>query len=384
MAHEIVLLGIDYRRAPLEVREELSFNREQTLALLPQLRSLDSVREAVMLATCNRTEFYLAYEGESPVQPALELLRRVRSGARALHEDCHRFVESNDQAAHHLFRVTAGIDSQILGDTNIVTQVKEAHRIASEAKTLGAVLDRTFTEGLRAAKRARSETDIGRGASSVGGAVLRSIRRAFAEVRDLRVLVLGAGEAGRDIAGHLSKVRFAELAFSARSEEQAARMAREFRGCTKAWEDLAESLASADVLVAAASARLEILKYEPLRSIASDRSRPLLIVDAGVPRNADPSITELRNIRLLNLDDLTLEQEQALATRRAEIPRVEAILAQEMDRWRSWRRRSLGSSNTRIAAAHRHSDAATYAAEGVVIALAGQDLHRRIECRKRW
>ncbi|MBZ5672729.1 MAG: glutamyl-tRNA reductase [Acidobacteriia bacterium] len=343
MAQQIVLLGVDHRRAPVEVREELTFTREQALELLPRLVEIGGVQEALLLATCNRTEFYLAYQGESPVASILESLRTLRRHARALHEDCLRFVELDDRAAWHLFRVTAGIDSQILGDTHIVTQVKQAHRTAFEAGTLGPTLDRMVTESLRASKRTRRETAIGKGAASVGAAVLRSIRHAFPDLTQVRTLVLGGGEAGRDIAYHLSKVHLASRTFAARNPEQAAHMAREFQGCTAEWEQVRDRLADIDVLVAATSARLEILDRDSVQRFTAGRHQQLLIVDAGIPRNVDPAVAELSQVRLMNLDALDLEQEQALSARRKEVPRVEAILVQELSRWSRWRlRRSAG------------------------------------------
>lgn len=336
MPPQIVLIGVDYRRAPLDVREELSFTREQAREVLLDVANTSGAQETLLLSTCNRTEFYLAYRGNSPVSPVLETLRRIRSHARALHQDCLRFVEANDRAVEHLFRVASGIDSQILGDTNIVAQIKQAHRIAAEAGTLGPLLDRTVTESLRAAKRARRETQIGKGAASVGAAVLRSVRHVLGNTENVRVLVLGAGEAGRDIASHLSKVALASLTFAARNSQQAATMARQFKGCTLDWENISGELKSVDVLVAATTARLEILSRDLVRNLTADRQKQLLIVDAGVPRNVEPGVAELPNVRLLNLDSLCQEQQAALAARQLEVPRVEAILKKELERWRRW------------------------------------------------
>jgi len=159
----------------------------------------------------------------------------------------------------------------------------------------------------------------------------------------VRVLVLGGGEAGRDIAHHLAKARLAQLAFAARNPEQAQRMAREFQGNAIAWDRVPNQLTSVEVLVAATSARLDILDRDSVQRFTAGRNASLLIVDAGIPRNADPAVAELPRVRLLNLDSLDREQEDALAARRMEVPRVEAILAQELDRWERWWRRRAGS-----------------------------------------
>lgn len=336
MLPEIVLIGVDYRRAALDAREELSFTPEQALEILLDLKSATNEQEILLLSTCNRTEFYLAYRDDSPVSPVVVTLRRFRGHARILREDCMPFVETGDRAVEHLFRVAAGIESQILGDTHIVAQIKQAHRLAMQAGTLGPLLDRMVTESLRAAKRARRETHIGKGAASVGAAVLRSVRQVFGNIEHIRILILGAGEAGRDIASHLCKVAPASLVFAARSPDQAEMMAHEFKGRTADWENVSSELNSVDVVIAATAARLAILSSDSVRHFTAAREKQLLIIDAGVPRNADPSVAELPNVRLLNLDSLCREQEEALAARRLEIPRVEAILSIEMKRWRRW------------------------------------------------
>lgn len=336
MPTQIVLIGVDYRRATLEAREELSFSPEQGLEMLRDLAAATNAQEILLLSTCNRTEFYLAYRDGSPVSPLVTTLRKVRKHSHLLREDCMPFIETGDDAVEHLFRVAAGIESQILGDTHIVAQIKQAHRLAAQAGTLGPALDRMVTESLRAAKRARRETQIGRGAASVGAAVLRSVRQAFGNIEGIRILVLGAGEAGRDIASHLCKAASARLMFAARDWQQSSMMAREFGGVAVDWETVREQLKAVDVLVAATAARLAILGAEAVRQIIADRQRDLLIVDAGVPRNVDPEIGNLANVRLLNLDALCREQEEAVIARRSEIPKVRAILSEEMKRWQRW------------------------------------------------
>lgn len=336
MPIQIALIGVDYRRATLEAREELSFTLEQGLEMLRDLGQSTDAQEIVLLSTCNRTEFYLAYREPCPVSPLVTTLRKVRKHRRLLREDCMPFIEMGEDAVEHLFRVAAGIESQILGDTHIVAQIKQAHRLAAQAGTLGPLLDRMVTESLRAAKRARSETQIGRGAASVGAAVLRTIRHEFGNIESTRILVLGAGEAGRDIASHLCKAASGSLMFAARDSQQSSMMAREFSGCAVEWKTVPKQLKTVDVLVAATAARLAILGADAVRDVIADRQKHLLIVDAGVPRNVDPEVGELVNVRLLNLDALCREQEEALMARRSEIPRVRAILSEEIKRWQRW------------------------------------------------
>lgn len=337
MTPRIVLLGIDHRRAPLGIREELSLTGTQAMVALPKLLKGSGAREAFVLSTCNRTEFYFVHEADAPIAFALEMLMVQWPRAQALHKSYLQCVSNEAEAVAHLFRVASGIESQVLGDTHIVAQVKDAHRIADQAGTLGPILDRALTASLRAAKRARTGTAIGRGATSVGGAVLRSMRRAFADLERARVLVLGGGTAGRDIARHMSKAKLGSLAFSTRNPSQAAMFAREFHGTEVAWDDVPRELTTTDVLVAATSARLEVLSRQSVQQFVSGRSEQLLIVDTGVPRNADPAVAELPLVQLLNLDSLAREYEHAMAARREEVPKVEVILAEELVRWQRWR-----------------------------------------------
>lgn len=338
MTSNLFVVGINRHRAPLEIREELSFTRGQARELLPRLASCLGVQEALLLSTCNRTEVYGYGSPESAIPAILNTLRAARPEARALDKSYFRFVELGDDAVRHLFRVAAGIESQILGDTHIVAQVKEAFHMAGEAGTLGAYLDRAVTEALRAAKRARRETRIGEGSASIGGAVLRSIRASFAEPKQTGILVLGAGEAGRDIARHLAKANLGTLSFSARNPEQARAMAREFSGHAVEWDCVAERLALTDVLITATSGRLAFLDGEALQK-AAGRGSGFLIIDAGNPRNVDPAAAELAGVKILNLEALNSEQDEALLARRLEIPRVETILNRDLERWRNWRRR---------------------------------------------
>jgi len=352
MSRQIVLLGVDYRHAALAAREQLSFTPAEQRTLLEALQAVSGVAETLLLCTCNRTELYVAFSGNSPVPGLLGALKSFRPKARAVCEESIHTMELDDHAVMHLFRVAAGVDSQNLGDTNIVMQVKQAYRTAAEAGTLGPLLDRTVTESLRASKRARRETAIGRGAASVGAAVLRTLREHYGKltgIRDagIRALMLGAGEAGQDIARHLAKVGFTHFAFAARNPHQAAAMARAFSGTMAAWDDVPQQIAVCDVVIAATPARLAFLEKnaieEALRS--ADRSRctsgvkQLLIIDAGVPRNADPDAANIPGVRVLDLDAFVKEGGEARAAREREVPRVEAILLEEMERWTRWWKR---------------------------------------------
>ena len=352
MASTIALLGVDYRFAPLALREQLSFTSQDQRELLPSLTGTH-VEGALLLSTCNRTELYLSvmHSGhrQAAVGQALATLQRFRPQAALLCEESIHTMEWDDQAVFHLFRVAAGIDSQIMGDTNIVQQIKQAYQGAAAAGTLCTLLDRMVTESLRAGKRARRETAIGRGAASVGAAVLRSVRTIFEDLSRIRVLILGGGEACQDVARQISKARFGEVMFSSRTPEQALALARSFGESTLDWSEVPARLPTMDVIVAATSARLPFLEAAQFRQQRSSQAGPMLIVDVGVPRNADPELGGVAGVRLVDLDGLTHEEGEARTRRAREVPRVEVILADEMHRWRTWRARWQDSGPARAA-----------------------------------
>jgi glutamyl-tRNA reductase len=339
MSSNVFVAGVNHHSAPLELREEISLTQDQARELLPSLASGDGIEEVLLLSTCARTELYGYGDPHSGVLALMDALRRARPDAKALDGGNYRFVETGDAAIHHLFRVTAGIDSQILGDTNIVAQVKQALSVAQEAGTHGPFLARAVTEALRAGKRARRETCIGQGSASIGGAVLKAIRRQFANSGALRVLLLGAGEAGRDIAHHLAKADLGQRIFSTRNFERAVGMAREFKGQALDWSQAPNYLRETDVLITATAARLGFLDRGCIETAAAGQE--LMIIDSGNPRNVDPSLAKITGVRILDLEALSQEQEETLMARRREIPRVEAILEQDLERWRRWRERRI-------------------------------------------
>lgn len=340
MPSEIVRLGVDFRSASLEVREQLSFTAAEAAGFL-RLCSPPVFEELAVLSTCNRTEFYAVCEPQTDATAALlAKLRQWRPDTQPVYRDCARFQQQGEQAVRGLFRVACGLESQILGDTHIQTQLRQAIEIAREAGRLGPVLGAAAECALRSAKRVRRQTAISAGSASVGAAVLRSIRK-WVQSRDpLRILIIGAGQAARDIAAHLSKSRSFSLTFTARRIEAAEDIAATYGGRTRPWQALEREVTETDVVVSAVSARVPVLSPALMTELTVRRRKPLLVVDAGVPRNADPLIGEIRGVTLLDIDCLEREQAAARAQRESQIPAAEAILDQEIERWRrlaAWR-----------------------------------------------
>jgi glutamyl-tRNA reductase len=331
-ARELWLLGVDFATAPLAVREPLSYTPEAASALLRSAKGLSGVREAVVVSTCNRTEFYLATDPESHAVAAwIDHVRRARPDAPIGHDGCVLFRASGMEAARHLFRVTCGLESSILGDVHIGGQLKKALALSGDAGTLGPFLSQAFRHASAALRAARTHTDIGRGHASLGSAVAGLIEgRAGAEPR---ILVLGGGVAARDIGRQLAKWRTGRLTFINRTREKADELARQLDGRSAAWEALDAELHAADVLVAATSSAEPVVRRDRLARCLSDRrDRPLLLIDVGVPRNIEAP----GGVDCVTIDHIAARRDEALARRQQAVPAVEAIIDRELARWAKW------------------------------------------------
>jgi glutamyl-tRNA reductase len=318
----------------VEVRETLSFNSEEAAALLRGAASDTPGLEAAILSTCNRTEFYLASpEGSDPVEAWLQRLRGLRPNVPILRQDCPLIRLTGATAARHLFRVACGLDSAILGDAQILRQVKDTLSLAGESGSLGNWLHHTFDQALRAGRRARAETGIGRGAASIGSALAGMLAERF-DGKSPHILIIGAGEAARNIGWHVAKRRLGRITFVNRTEERASELARHCGGEVLPWSSLRGALAYAEVVVSATSAPHPILKREMLEEIATLRlGRFPVVVDAGVPRNVEAGSC----IPVIDVDAIRERQAKGLAERREAVPAVEAIVEEETLLWEQWR-----------------------------------------------
>lgn len=335
---ELVLIGVNHRTAPIAFREQLALGDDER-PLLQRGLADGAWREVFVLSTCNRTEIYAcadaASDAEAFVRGAVAELR----GADLLGPGPHRYRRTGLDAARHLIRVACGLDSLIVGEIQILGQVKEALACAREAGTSGPHLDRLLTAAIRAGKRARSETAISQGAISVASAAVALAREAVGGFRGRRALVIGAGETGRLVALHLALKHPAELTITNRSAERATALAAEAGGRALPFERILTGLAEADVAVVAVRAARPILTAAEVEAARASRpGAPLVIVDVSVPRAVDPAAGRLPGVRLLAIDALTATVERSLAQRQGEIAQVEAIVEQECERFAAWQR----------------------------------------------
>jgi glutamyl-tRNA reductase len=335
----LILVGTDYRCSPIELRERVAYAKEETADVLVHLLARRTVSEAFLISTCNRTEVYLqATDEDEAYQAARELVFLRRDGE--FDRPGRLYVKRNAEAAHHLLGVASGLESMVLGEPEILGQVKQAAGVAEEVGTIGPVLRRLVRAAVTAGGRARQETAITEGAVSLGYSVVELARNIFSDLAACRVLLIGAGEIARSVARPLAERGAAEIVIANRSEERARQLIEEIPAARKIpFEDLKTALREADLVVAATGADAAILSAKDLReAMRRRRAGPLLVVDLGVPRNVDPAAGKIGNLFLHTVDSLDSLIQRNLRRRKEEVPRVEEILEAELGHFRSWYR----------------------------------------------
>jgi len=337
-AMEIVLVGLNHRTAPVEVRERVSFTAEQARRAAEELRTRGILEETLVLSTCNRSEVYGV-----PPESSRESAPRLSSFLSEFHSVRPEVLGSSlyhhydRDAIRHLFRVAAGLDSQLLGEAEILGQVREAYRSAHELGATGPVLNRLFQGALEVGKRVRTETELGSRPMSVAAAGVKLAERIFGKMKERSAVVLGAGTAGEQVVSQLRDRNIKRLLVMNRSTERAATLAHQYGGQVVPWGDWDAALHTVDVLVSSVGPEERILSREILeRAMAARGNRALLLMDLGVPRNIDPEAQNLYNVYLYNMESLTDIVEQNRGARESEIPRAEAIVDEHVAKFLSW------------------------------------------------
>jgi len=328
-------VGISHRTAPVELRECVDFARRGIDAALAALADRKLTREAVVLSTCNRAEIYAAAESDA----AAEACGRFISEYNGVAWDAlapHVVIYRGPEAADHLFRVAAGLDSLVVGEPQILGQVKEAFATASGLKSTGALTHRLFTTAFSVGKRVRHETGLGEGAVSVSYAAIALAKKIFGKLDGLNVLILGAGEMAKLTATHLQR-QGVQLTIASRTLETAERLASRLHGRAVPWTSIGQALAAADIVVTATGAREPVLTRAGVEdAMRPRRSRPLFLIDIAVPRDVDPEAGLLDQVFLYNIDDLQAIVGENMARRASEVNRADVIVRTEVDRFRTW------------------------------------------------
>jgi glutamyl-tRNA reductase len=335
---EIVLVGLNHRTAPVEVRERVSFTAEQSRKAAEELRSRGILQETLVLSTCNRSEIYgVPPESSHECAPGLSSFLSEFHSVRPDVLGISLYHHYDREAVRHLFRVAAGLDSMLLGEAEILGQVREAYRYAHEYGATGPVLNRLFQGALEVGKRVRSETELGTRPMSVASAGVKLAERIFGKMNERSALVLGAGTISEQVVNQLRDRGIARLFIMNRSRERADELALRVGGTVVGWGEWETALTAADVVVASVASEEPVLRREILQAAMSARgNRALFLMDLGLPRNVEASAAELYNAYVYNIDDLTEIVEQNRHARASEIPRADAIVDEHVGKFLSW------------------------------------------------
>jgi glutamyl-tRNA reductase len=335
----IVLIGCNHRTAPVELRERVAFTQEQALHAAAELRRRGILEEAVVLSTCNRSELYgVADAAFAPITETLEEFLTSYHGISRAEIDGRIYRWTGADALRHLFRVAAGLDSMLLGEAEILGQLRSAYGKALENGSTGPLLNRAFQGALEVGKRVRSETEVGARPMSVALAGVKLAERVFGNLKGRAALVVGAGAVAEQVVEHLRNRGIGSLRVVNRSFDRAAELATSMGGEAIAWDSLERVLAAPDIIVTSVGNVGALLTRDMLeRAIASRGGRPIFVVDLGIPRNVASDAAGLYNLYLYNIDDLGEIVEENKRAREAEIPRAEAIIAEHVEKFEGWR-----------------------------------------------
>ena len=333
---QLFALGINHHTAPLDVREQVAFQPERLAQALGDLVCERQLREAAILSTCNRTELYCAAEQPSGVTLAADWLARYHAlPVEKLKPYLYSFPQRD--TVRHMFRVASGLDSMVLGEPQILGQMKQAARTAEEAGTLGTLLGKLFQRTFSVAKEVRSTTAIGANIVSMAAAAVHLSARIFENIADQRVLFIGAGEMIELCVAHFAGYQPKRITIANRTAERAAALAARFNANVMRLDEVPTSLADYDIVVSCTASTLPIIGLGMVeRAVKARRHRPMVMVDLAVPRDIEPEIAELDDIFLYTVDDLAQVVEAGMESRQQAVIEAEQIIASRVDGFLHW------------------------------------------------
>lgn len=333
----IVVVGLNYRTAPVEVRERFTFSEDDMPRALEQLNSTKSVLEGVIVATCNRTEIYVVVDRLHMCGYFIRSFMEQWFGINREEFTQHLYIYEDEQAISHLFKVTCGLDSMVIGETQILGQVRNAFLTSQKHNSTGTWFNMLFKQAVTLGKRAHSETSIGESAVSVSYAAVELGKRIFGAFHDKKVMILGAGKMSELTVKHLYANGAAEVIVANRTLSRAEELARKFKGTPCTINEAIHSLNEVDIIISSTGSNEYVLNAERVKESMKKRpSRPLFMIDIAVPRDIDPAVGDLSNVFLYDIDDLEGIVETNMEMRRVEAAKIEVMIQEEMDAFHTW------------------------------------------------
>ncbi|MEO8035870.1 MAG: glutamyl-tRNA reductase, partial [Acidobacteriota bacterium] len=330
----LILVGVNHRTTPVELREQLSVADSRLPEMIAELAAIPGVDGASLLSTCNRVEAIVSATNEDVIEPMVDWLTSRAHATRAGLE-AHLYVLRHGDVVKHLFRVTSGLDSMIVGEPQIHGQVRKAFQFSSELHSLDPVLQQLFEQTMRVAKKVRTDTGIGEHAVSVPYAAVELAKKIFGELAGLQVLLLGAGEIGELTAEHLAALGTKQIFVANRSHERAVELAQRFNGQAVRFDAVESYLSTCDIVIASTGAPHYVVDAGQVdRALGSRKRRNLFLIDLAVPRNLDPAIAAIGGAYLYNIDDLQHVADSNRELRMQKAEEAEEIIAVEVETFR--------------------------------------------------
>ena len=339
MMNVILNIGLNHETAPLEVRECLAKDPKNPVLVLKALRQVNEIKEAFFLSTCNRVEVLCVTDRPSESEQAVTQLLSDLGGIPKERLDEYLFVYQEIDAVRHIFRIASSLDSMVVGEPQILGQMKEAYTLSVAEKTSGVILNRLLHKAFHAAKRVRSETGIADAAVSIAYAAVELAKKIFYDLSDRKVLLIGAGEMAELIARHLLNFGVRSLVVANRTFDKAVPLADFFKGQAVSFEEIGARILEDDIVIASTAAPDYIVTRDLLKGLMRRRrNRPLFFIDIAVPRNVEPEVNEIENVYLYDIDDLKGVVAVNLEQRRSEAIKAERIVDEETIRFGHWLR----------------------------------------------
>jgi len=331
------VLGLNHRTAPVSLREKLAIAPHFLTQTLQRLKDESKTEELVCLSTCNRTEIYVQAKNRGFAREALRDALESHAGTTGL--SAHLYYHEGEAAVQHLFAVAAGLDSMVQGEHEILAQVKQAYQAAQQGGFTGKLLNVLFQRSLYVGKRVRTETGLGEGAASVGSVAVGMAERIFGSLENRSVMILGAGQMAEVTAKHLLAQKAKAVLVANRTFERACELAAEFGGTAMHFEEGLRQMAEVDIVICSTSAPHAVIKPAHVRDImAQRRGRSLFLIDIAMPRDVDPSVNDIENLYLYNIDDLQQIVNENQARRSREAALAEKIVQEETREFTRWLR----------------------------------------------
>jgi glutamyl-tRNA reductase len=333
----IVLIGLNHKSAPVEIRECFAFSEFDCRCALAELCAAPSIEEAILFSTCNRVELLLSARSASDAIPAAKQFLAETKQVRLADFETSLYQHCGEDAVRHVFRVASSLDSMVLGEPQILGQVKAAYRLATEQKSSGVILNRLLHRTFFVAKRIRSETGIGDHAVSISTAAIELARKIFGTLDGRQVLLIGAGEMAELAVEQLIRQRADRIVVANRTFERGLALAARYKGSAIRLEELRDYLGQADIIISSTGSSGYVLRRADLKGLMRHRrNRPLFFIDIAVPRDIDPDINAIDNVYVYDIDDLNAVIDENVEDRRREAVKAERIIDEAVIQFRQW------------------------------------------------